>query len=112
MGWTNSVPIFHDDVTYILQNKILHWTIPFIDDVLVKGPQSDYQQEDGSFKNIPENSGIHCFVWEHFGNLNWVAQRMKNCGGAFSGTKLTLCAQETIVLGHRSTPQGRLPDEL
>jgi hypothetical protein len=35
MGWTNSVPIFHDDVTYILQPEIPHTTIPYIDDVPV-----------------------------------------------------------------------------
>lgn len=33
MGWTNSVPIFHDDVTKILEPEILHVTIPYIDDV-------------------------------------------------------------------------------
>ena len=33
MGWTNSVLIFHDDVTYILQDEIPHTTIPYIDDV-------------------------------------------------------------------------------
>ena len=33
MGWTNSVPIFHDDVTCILQPKIPNTTIPYIDDV-------------------------------------------------------------------------------
>ncbi|ETW82045.1 hypothetical protein HETIRDRAFT_246812, partial [Heterobasidion irregulare TC 32-1] len=33
MGWTNSVPIFHDDVTHILQPEIPDTTIPFIDDV-------------------------------------------------------------------------------
>ena len=32
MGWTNSVPIFHDDVTYILQPEIPHVTQPYIDD--------------------------------------------------------------------------------
>jgi hypothetical protein len=32
MGWTNSVPIFHDDVTFILQAEISHVTIPYIDD--------------------------------------------------------------------------------
>ena len=26
MGWTNSVPIFHDDVTHILQPEIPHVT--------------------------------------------------------------------------------------
>ncbi|THH20453.1 hypothetical protein EW146_g901 [Bondarzewia mesenterica] len=38
MGWTNSVPIFHDDVTFILQPEILDITIPYIDDVPVHGP--------------------------------------------------------------------------
>jgi len=39
MGWTNSVPIFHDDVTYILQQEIPHTTIPYIDDVPIRGPR-------------------------------------------------------------------------
>jgi hypothetical protein len=33
MGWTNSIPIFHDNVTFILQAEIPHVTIPYIDDV-------------------------------------------------------------------------------
>ena len=36
MGWTNSVPIFHDDVTKILSEEILEYTIPYIDDVPVR----------------------------------------------------------------------------
>jgi hypothetical protein len=28
MGWTNSIPIFHDNVTFILQAEILHVTTP------------------------------------------------------------------------------------
>jgi hypothetical protein len=36
MGWTNSVPIFHDDVTYVLREEIPHVTIPYIDDVPVR----------------------------------------------------------------------------
>ncbi|SJL17284.1 uncharacterized protein ARMOST_20831 [Armillaria ostoyae] len=35
MGWTNSVPIFHKDVTYILREEIPHVTQPYIDDVPV-----------------------------------------------------------------------------
>jgi hypothetical protein len=38
MGWTNSVPIFHNDVTKILEPEIPHVTIPYIDDVGVHGP--------------------------------------------------------------------------
>ena len=43
MGWTNSIPIFHDDVTEILKLEILHITIPYIDDILVKGPVERYE---------------------------------------------------------------------
>jgi hypothetical protein len=42
MGWTNSVPIFHDDVTHILRAEVPHLTVPYIDDVPVKGPHSYY----------------------------------------------------------------------
>jgi hypothetical protein len=112
MGWTNSVPIFHDDVTFILQAEIPHITIPYIDDVPIKGLMTMYQNVDDSYKTIPENPGIHWFVWEHFENLNRVVQRMKYCGGTFSGPKLYLCVPEIFVLGHRCTPEGQLPDEL
>ena len=37
MGWTNSVPIFHDDVTSILQPEIPDTTVPYIDDVPIRG---------------------------------------------------------------------------
>jgi hypothetical protein len=57
-GWTNSVPIFHDDVTYILEDEIPHVTIPYIDDVPIRGPSSRYQDKDGTFETIPENKGI------------------------------------------------------
>ena len=110
MGWTNSVPIFHDDVTFILQPEIPDVTVPYIDDVPVKGPKSRYQLPDGSYEMIPENPGIRRFVWEHFQNVNRVVQRMKYCGGTFSGYKTVLCAEEITVVGHRCTMDGRLPE--
>ena len=111
MGWTNSVPIFHDDVTYILQPEIPHTTIPYIDDVPIRGPATQYRLSDGSYQTHPENPNIRRFVWEHFQGLNRVVQRMKYCGGTFSGYKATLCAEEITVVGHRCTINGRLPDE-
>ena len=75
MGWTNLVPIVHDDVTYILQLEIIpDVTVPFIDDVPIKGPVSKYRNRDRVYETIPENTGIRCFVWEHFQNLNRVVQ--------------------------------------
>ena len=92
MGWTNAVPIFHDDMTHILQPEVPQYTIPYINDVPIRGPASTYQAANGTFETIPENSGIHRFIWEHFQNLNRIVQCMKYCGGTFSGKKLLLCA--------------------
>jgi hypothetical protein len=58
MGWTNSVPILHDNVTYILQPKIPHITIPYIDDTPVKGPKSEYHTIGRSYETIPDNPTI------------------------------------------------------
>lgn len=53
MGWTNSVPIFHDDVTYMLREEIPHVTRPYIDDVPIKGPKTRYELPDGGYGNYP-----------------------------------------------------------
>ena len=92
MGWTNTVPIFHDNMTHILQPEVPQYMIPYIDDVPICGPATTYQAPDGTFKTILENSGIRHFIWEHFQNLNCIIQCMKYCGGTFYGKKLLLCA--------------------
>jgi hypothetical protein len=74
MGWTNSVPILHDDVSYILQPEIPEITIPYINNVPIKGPTTRYQLAGGRYETIPENPAIRRFVWEHFENLNRVIQ--------------------------------------
>jgi hypothetical protein len=110
MGWTNSVPIFHDDVTFILQPEIPNITVPYIDDVPIRDPVDRYILPDSTEECIPDNPGIRRFVWEHFQGLNRVVQRTKYCGGTYSGFKTVLCAEEITVVGHRCTPCGRLPD--
>ncbi len=42
MGWSNSVPIFHEDVTFILQEEIPEKAIPYIDNIVIIGPASAY----------------------------------------------------------------------
>ena len=110
MGWTNSVPIFHDDVTYILRDEIPEITIPYIDDVAIRGPETRYQDEDGNYETIPENPGIRRFVWETIQRTNRVVTRMGYAGGTFSGKKSTICAFEFTVVGHLCSYEGRKPD--
>ena len=103
MGWAGSV---HGDVTYILQPEVPHLTIPYIDDVPVKGPLRRYLLKDESYEIIPENPGIMRFVWEHFQNVNRIVQRMKYSGGTFSGKKLLLCTEKFWVVGHVVRARG------
>ena len=50
MRWTNSVLIFHDDVTYILQLEMPDITLLFIHNLPIKGPKSRYMDKDGTYK--------------------------------------------------------------
>jgi hypothetical protein len=107
MGWLNSVPIFHADVTYTLQDEIPDVTIPFLDDAPIKGPPTRYEQPDGSYKTYPDNPGIHRFVWEHFQNLNRIVQRIKYVGCTRLGPKAFLCVPESLIVGHMCCYKGR-----
>ncbi len=109
MGWSNSVPIFHEDVTFILQEEIPEKAIPYIDNVIIIGP-SRYRREDGSYETIPKNLGIRRYIWEHFQHVNWVVQRVKHAGGTFSGKKIVCTAPEFTAVGNHCTPQGRMPE--
>ena len=111
MGWTNSVPRFHNNVIHILQPEISHVTQPYIDDVPVKGPTTRYLQDNGEPETIPGNPGIQQFVWEHFQDLNHIVQWVKYSGSTFPGLKTTLCTKEITVPGHCCTMEERLPDE-
>ena len=106
MGWMNSVPIFHDDVCHILQPKILTYTVPYIDNVPVKGPSTRYLLPDGTCEMLASNTGIRRFIWEHFQNINRILQCMKYSSGTFSGTKSMLCVENFIIIGHYCTPSG------
>jgi hypothetical protein len=50
------------------------YTVPYIDNVPIKGPKSDYQNEDSIYGTVDYNDGIRRFVWEHFQGLNHVVQ--------------------------------------
>ncbi|THH18639.1 hypothetical protein EUX98_g8920, partial [Antrodiella citrinella] len=110
MGWSNSVPIFHDDVSFILREEIPEYAGVYIDDVGIIGPATDYPLPDSCFETIPENRDIRRFVFEHLQNVNRILQRLKYAGATCSGTKSFLIIREGMVLGHRCTPNGREPE--
>jgi hypothetical protein len=111
IGWTNAVPIFHDNVTYILHAENPDITILYIDNVSIKGPASQYPLANGSYETTPENPRICRFVKEHFLNVNRLCQRMKYARKTYSGKKSILIAPKFTVLGYRCTPKGRVPED-
>jgi hypothetical protein len=85
--------------------------MPFIDDVAIKGPVTCYENANGTYKTIPENLGIHCFIWEHLANVNRILQWLKYVGSIFSGKKLKLCVPTIVILGQRCNYEGHVPHE-
>jgi len=103
----NSVPIFHDDVTYILRQEIPRYTLPYIDNVPIRGPETRYELPDGSIETLEQNPEIQKFVFEHLETVNRILQRMKYARGMFSGPKTTICSDFITTVGFECSYKGR-----
>src|ERR1700710_566282 len=110
-GFANSAQIFQADTSFILQDEIPHYTCPFIDDLPIKSVSTRYQQSDGSYETIPNNPGIRRFVWEHLIVVNRILQRLSNVGATVSATKFVLAAPSAVIVGHKCTIEGCVPEE-
>ena len=53
MGWTNAVPVLHNNIMHILQPEVPQFTIPFTDNVPVCRPATTYQNDNRVFETIP-----------------------------------------------------------
>jgi len=83
MGYTNSMQIQHRDLIFLFQNKISDIAVSFVNDILVKGPPTHYENRPDSFETIPENLGICWFVWEHLQNINYILQCIQHTRDIF-----------------------------
>ena len=109
-GFTNSPAEFQQSVTFILQDEIPHTANIFIDDLPIKGPKTAYLDENGNPETLKENPGIRRFIWEHAKDVNRIMHRIAESGGTFSGLKSQICLPEVVILGHKCTPEGRMPE--
>lgn len=110
-GWTGSVAVLQGDMAHILEEEIPHITDPYVDDVPIKGPASRYILPDGSYEVDPENPGVRRFIREHLLDVSRVIQRVKTYGGTFSGPKAHIAVPDVVIVGHKCTFEGRVPDE-
>jgi hypothetical protein len=111
MGFTNSPAEFQKCMTFILQHEIPHVANIFIDDLPIKGPATQYLDKNDQPETLPENPGIRRFIWEHANDVHRIMHRFKEAGGTFAANKAQICLPEVLIVGHKCTPEGRLPDE-
>ncbi|KAH5702140.1 hypothetical protein HBI20_255490 [Parastagonospora nodorum] len=102
MGTTNSVAEFVRVVTKILQNLIPHCCMPYMDDIAVKGPKTDY---GGELMEL----GIRRFIGEHIINIDRVLRNLELAGATASGFKSDWCYDSMGIVGYVVDKQGRHP---
>jgi hypothetical protein len=101
-GATNSVAQFVRVVMTILEDLFPKIAVPFIDDIAVKGPYSDYDEEIV----LP---GIRRFVYEHFQNLDITLDRVERAGACIGDKSQFCCKNGMVVVGFVCGSFGRSP---
>jgi len=110
-GWTRAVPIFHANITFILEPEIPDPAQPFIDDSTIKGPQTRYETEDSGYKTIPANPQICRFIWEHINDIYRILHHFLCASATILAKKIFITVPEVVVLGHKCNYEGRVPDD-
>jgi hypothetical protein len=110
MGYTNSVPKFQNCMNLILQDKIPSKAGVFIDDVGIKGHLAPQRMDGWKTEVIPQNKGIHKFIWEHAQDMHHILHHMACAGETFSGKKVQLGQPQVLITGQLCTSDGHLPD--
>ena len=109
-GFTNSVAEFQNCMTSILQDKIPHIVGIMIDDIGIKGPKTQYKDEEGKYETIPENPSIRHFIWEHANDINRILHQLAHAGAMISPKKSQVARPKITLVGQKLTYDGRLPD--
>jgi len=103
-GATNSVAQFTRIITRILFDLIPSVCRPFMDDITVKGPKTDY----GGEEICP---GMRRYVVEHLINLDKTLVNIELSGCTIAGKKSRFCTATTAVVGYLCGTNGRRPTD-
>jgi len=86
-------------ITKILEQYIPHYTLPFLDDIIVKGPQIVYNREESLL-------GVRRYILEHIIWLNGVLADLERAGYTILDVKSYFCKDEIIVVGYYCNGKG------
>ena len=110
-GYTNSPSQFQKCMVFILQEEIPDYANIFIDDLAIKGPQSQYLDDEGKPELLPENPGIRRFIWDHAQDVHRIMHHIALAGATFSGSKTQICRPKVLIIGQKCNAEGRAPDD-
>jgi hypothetical protein len=103
-GATNSVAQFTRIITRILFDLIPDICTAFLDDIVVKGPTTTYNNEESS-------PGVRRYVKEHLINLDQTLLNIELAGCTVSVPKSQFCRRTALVVGYLCGTHGRSPEE-
>jgi hypothetical protein len=104
MGTTNSVAEFVRVMMKICRDHVPTRCLPYLDDVCIKGPKSEYNSEE-------IEPGIRRFVAEHLSNMDQVLADIERAGATISGHKSDFGFDSMIVVGYQVDKYGQHPDQ-
>ncbi|KAL3676054.1 hypothetical protein R1sor_026002 [Riccia sorocarpa] len=103
-GATNSVAHMMAGMNKVLKDFIPEKTMPFLDDVPIKGCREDEKDE------ALDTRGCRKYVTEHIEDCEKILSRLEEVHLTLSGTKSTFGVREIVIVGHLCGSYGRKPD--
>ena len=105
IGGINLVAQFIRTITKILERYILYYALPFLDNIIVKGPQIIYSREESLL-------GVRRYIIEHIIQLDGVLIDLERARYIILGAKSYFYKDKIIVVGYCCNKKGRYPEEL
>jgi hypothetical protein len=103
-GATNSVAHMQNAMNQILREFVPEKTIPFVDDVPMKGCKEEVKD------STLDESGCRRFVVEHIKDVEKILVKMEDVGLTLSVDKSKFGVGEILVVGHLCGRYGRKPN--
>ena len=100
-GATNSVAHTMNGMNKVLLDFIPHTTMPFIDNLPIKGC------EEGEKDEALDQRGCRKFVVDHISDCDAILTRLEEVHLTLSGSKTTFGAREVLIVGHLCSIEGR-----
>ena len=109
-GATNSVAHMMNGMNKVLRDFIPQVTMPFLDDVPIKGCEEEAKDETVVLR------GCRKFVADHIvdceKNLSRLEEVNQEVNLSLSGAKLVFGVKEVLIVGHMCGPYGRRPSPI